>query len=226
MKKVLTVNCSSEYWPHADFGERCNDTRILWKSPEDVALVVYPGGSDVDPSLYGHKKHPRTGSSLARDKRDLAVFHQAKEKGVPCVGICRGGQFLTVASGGFMYQDVSGHAIGGTHLALTYDKKLISVTSSHHQMFGWPLPEGAQPLMWSFNRLSRWYETEPDVKVVPPPKELEGVYYPHTESLAVQWHPEWMEDGSKSVDYYKGLLEKFLRPLVDKRFKIAVPAQI
>jgi len=50
------------------------------------------------------------------------------------VGICRGSQFLTVMSGGRLFQDVSGHAIMGTHLIKFKDGSSLGITSTHHQM--------------------------------------------------------------------------------------------
>ena len=106
---------------------------------KDVDLVVFTGGADVNPELYGEKKIPGTGVDPARDERDIAVFEYYKN--IPKVGICRGSQFLNVKNGGALWQDVNYH--GRSHdlinlLALPgtkfdYDTK-VAVTSTHHQM--------------------------------------------------------------------------------------------
>ena len=48
----------------SEFGEpTVNDSRLV-KTPEDVALVVFTGGHDVTPSLYGEPKGRWTYNSV------------------------------------------------------------------------------------------------------------------------------------------------------------------
>ena len=57
---------------------------------EDAQLVVFTGGEDVTPSLYGCKKHRTTRSNLDRDKREQDIFNKINPKKQVCLGICRG----------------------------------------------------------------------------------------------------------------------------------------
>ena len=72
-------------------------------------LVCFTGGEDVSPHLYGQPVHPLTFSSVRRDEKEKAIFDACCERNLPMVGICRGGQFLNVMSGGKMYQHVTNH---------------------------------------------------------------------------------------------------------------------
>src|SRR5690606_10288046 len=88
-------------------------TKRGWKEAEnvfDADLMLFCGGSDVDPSYYNHNKHSTTYSNIERDKHETKKWELAKELGIPCAGICRGGQFLHVMNGGELYQNVDGHA--------------------------------------------------------------------------------------------------------------------
>lgn len=57
---------------------------------EDAQLVVFTGGEDVTPSLYGCKKHRTTYSNLKRDQDEQAIFNKIDPKKQVCLGICRG----------------------------------------------------------------------------------------------------------------------------------------
>jgi len=211
--KVLSLGFGI-YEAHKYFGEPCHDIEVIFKSPEDVSLVVLPGGADIHPSLYGHENHPTTGASVARDRRELTVFSQARKHGIPVAGICRGAQMLTALAGGYLYQDVSGHH--SNHLVDTYDGKRFKVTSCHHQMFGLPLPPDSIPLMWSTEPQSSYYATA-KTRISHIDKEMEGVWYPSIYGMAIQWHPEWMDEDSDAVRYYRDCLEKYVRPITEKK---------
>ncbi|MFA6594605.1 MAG: gamma-glutamyl-gamma-aminobutyrate hydrolase family protein [Candidatus Buchananbacteria bacterium] len=226
-KKVLVVGCQSYYDPHVSFGTYTGDIKLLEKDPASVRLVVFIGGADINPKLYGHEKFELTGCSDACDNRDIAVFNSAQANHVPCAGICRGGQFLTVMAGGHLIQHVSGH--GCSHSMTTHTGKEMKVTSTHHQMFGWPLPEGAQLLGWATEKYAkkaynqnkiyssllktRWascteYAYEP--AHVEPDYEPEIVYYPNINSLAAQYHPEMMDESTEGFKFYVEQVEKLL----------------
>jgi hypothetical protein len=47
------------------------------KTLKSADLVLFTGGEDVDPSLYGEPKHPFTGSNLERDLYEQKIYKQA-----------------------------------------------------------------------------------------------------------------------------------------------------
>ena len=57
---------------------------------EDAQLVVFTGGADVSPSLYGCKKYPTTCCYAKRDKEEKITFDKINPKTQVCLGICRG----------------------------------------------------------------------------------------------------------------------------------------
>lgn len=69
--------------------------------------IVFSGGSDLDPELYGAEAHAETnGIVRERDDFELALMRAALERDLPVLAICRGSQVLNVALGGGIEQHV------------------------------------------------------------------------------------------------------------------------
>lgn len=74
--------------------------------------IMFTGGSDVDPALYGEAPHPTTKVKPQRDAAELLLLRAALAADLPVLGVCRGMQLMAVAYGGSLYQhlpDVLGH---------------------------------------------------------------------------------------------------------------------
>lgn len=116
----------------------------------EVDGLLLPGGWDVDPSFYGEAPDPKLGETdVELDRTELAMFHQARERGIPVMGICRGQQLINVAMGGSLIQHLDAHDardIGRKHLqhavevvdpdselARAAGRRSIRVNSLHHQ---------------------------------------------------------------------------------------------
>lgn len=157
-----------------------------------LKLIVFTGGEDVTPAYYGEEKQPYTLNNPKRDKMEETIFNAAKKLKIPMVGICRGAQFLTVMNGGKLHQHVTGHT--SSHGIKTLENELIQVTSTHHQVMR---PEGTthQMLAWD----ERHGVAHPEV-----------VEYPLTNSLAIQFHPEYMAGESSAVRYSTDLIKELM----------------
>lgn len=176
----------------------------------DADLVQFTGGADVDPRYYGEKKHPRTYSNPDRDVREKDLFDILLRRGTPMTGICRGGQFLNVMSGGKMYQDVSGH--GRSHDAYDVNTgEVVEVTSTHHQMMR-PSEDGEVILVaHEAGHRCVWdeaAETFIEMEVNAFWDDIEAVYYRHTKSLCFQPHPEFAKKECK--DLYFRYIHQYL----------------
>ena len=111
--------------------------------------LLLPGGWDVDPALYGEQPDAKVGDiDHELDETELRMFHQAREREIPVLGICRGQQVINVAMGGSLVQHLDDHdvrALGRSHLAhaikVEPESELgraagggaIRVNSLHHQ---------------------------------------------------------------------------------------------
>jgi len=117
--------------------------------------LLFSGGSDLDPELYGQETHAETANVVPeRDRAEIALLQAALERDMPVLAVCRGSQVLNVARGGDLVQhlpDVVGdekhkHTPG---VFADHDVALVSgtrvqqilgdhapVKSHHHQGYG------------------------------------------------------------------------------------------
>src|SRR6185437_5808851 len=78
--------------------------------------LIFSGGDDLDPALYGQEAHAETtGVKPARDRGELALLRAALERDLPVLAICRGSQLLSVALGGDLVQHLPDEAGGERH---------------------------------------------------------------------------------------------------------------
>lgn len=152
-----------------------------------ASLVVFVGGEDVSPFLYGERTIKGTHTNPTRDLFEISALRMCPND-TPKIGICRGAQFLNVMNGGSLYQDVDKHGV--THRMWDVDNsdERISVTSTHHQMMI-PHELGKIISVARETTLLKWAggTTKPDAKR----QDIEVVHYPHTNTLCFQYHPEY-----------------------------------
>lgn len=182
---------------------------------EFADVIVFPGGHDVTPSLYGQEKLKGTTTNWNRDLHEIAVYQEFNH--IPKVGICRGSQFLNVMAGGSLWQDVDRHGISGTHrvwCSLTHT--VYDVTSTHHQQMI-PAPHGE--VLATANLSTRkvsdqgQYSFKRDSNLIIGGDDIEAVWYPEEESLCYQPHPEYRGNASCEFHFWT-LFEETIYPLV------------
>lgn len=180
---------------------------------EEADLVVFTGGEDVTPDLYNEPVHPRTSSSVNRDKQEVKEYSAARSLNKKMIGICRGSQLLCVLAGGKLVQHQDNPLF--IHPIETIGGQTIEVTSSHHQaQYPYILnPDSYKLLAWTKN-LSKYHEDGYKKEIdLPEDKEAEIVLYPKINALGIQGHPEWMfgeKKHEKSLEYLNELLDMFM----------------
>lgn len=172
--------------------------------------LIFSGGADLDPDLYGQEAHPETsGVTEERDRFELALLEAALARDMPVLAICRGSQVLNIACGGDLIQhlpDVIGDekhkhtpgAFADHHVTLEEGTRLggllgvrAPVKSHHHQGFG-RIGEGL--------RVAAHAEDGTIEAVEDPDRRF---------ALGVLWHPEAGED--------QKLFEELVREAADYR---------
>jgi len=153
--------------------------------------IMFTGGSDVNPDLYGEPPHATTKVKPERDTAELLLMRAALAADLPLLGICRGMQLMCVAYGGRLHQhlpDVLGHndhrpvsgpkfgehpvmLTGGT-LAAKILGDSVTVNSFHHQ--GCADPGTLVPTGWC-----------PDDNLIEVVEDPSKAF-----AIGVQWHPE------------------------------------
>jgi putative glutamine amidotransferase len=157
--------------------------------------LIFSGGADLDPELYGQEAHPETdGVTEERDRFELTLLEAALARDMPVLAICRGSQILNIARGGDLIQhlpDVIGdekhkHTPGafadhdvtleeGTRLGGLLGER-APVKSHHHQGLG-RIGEGLRVAA---------HAEDGTIEAVEDPD--------HRFALGVLWHPEAGED--------------------------------
>ncbi len=165
--------------------------------PEEILArldgLIFTGGGDVEPALYGAAEHEASyGMNAERDRAEGDLIRAAIAGEKPMLCICRGIQILNVALGGTLQQhlpDVVGEDIlhrapprepvphpvnitPGTLLAETIGATECTPDSWHHQAVDQP-GAGLKPIARA------------------PDGTIEALAHEsHPFLLAVQWHPE------------------------------------
>ena len=194
-------------------------------------IVVFGGGSDVNPILYGEDPLPGTIYNDERDAWCMNLWRNSEDK--LKIGICRGGQFLNVMNGGKLWQHVDQH--GRSHqLKDEFTGEKWHVSSTHHQMFR-PARDAIVVATARETTFKQAYTTNWKLKNDNTPvdnfmkKDIEVLYYPGTMSLCFQPHPEYITPPSTKTyfgDVYhrmvKGTLEEQEAERKAKIAKVAV----
>ncbi len=172
--------------------------------------LLLTGGDDIDPSWYDEAN--QFGKSVIDPKRDrveILLTRQARESGLPILGICRGIQLMNVAFGGSLYQDTSLRSGTGAHqveepyvylehpVSISRDSRMFGlagagtaqVNSRHHQIL---------------NRIAPGFTATafaPDGVVEAIENLLGGCYL-----VGVQWHPEMSPTHGLSIAVFQDFL--------------------
>lgn len=180
-------------------------------------IVLYGGGEDISPSIYGEGESRYAHAPARpsdRDAFEIAAFLRAKMVGAYNYGICRGAQLLCCLSGGILVQHVNNHSGRNHWISLPDQPKKYMTSSAHHQMM-WPYnmaPEKFKLIAWADENLSQIYAfNEKDVRSsIGDKKEPEVVWFPETKSLCIQGHPEFMSSSrAPLVVWSRELLQQY-----------------
>lgn len=116
MKKELKV-CTAWSAFFGSFEKQFPNLQLL-ENPfevENYDLVIFPGGEDISPSLYGARNKHCGAINGGRDEFERMTFKYAYDKTkIKILGICRGHQLINAILGGYVIQDIreefgSGH---------------------------------------------------------------------------------------------------------------------
>lgn len=179
------------------------------KIMKDVDCVIFPGGSDICPTLYydeqkWHGIKDDTDYSSERDVSDYILLSYCLEKDIPVLAICRGMQMLSVVSGADMIQDIGqwckeqGIKYSNTHRDTkkenfaSHSVSVVSKDSLLYKITGKKtiskVPSWHHQAVANIDntRLVKTAQTETDNKMI-----IEGVERPDKKfCVGIQFHPE------------------------------------
>lgn len=107
----------------------CEDTESAVDFLRGIDGIVFTGGEDVSPLVYGEDPLKELGyADIRRDRWEIALYTAALETGIPILGICRGIQLMNVAEGGTVYQDINSQ----TESRMGHFPRELPMESLHH----------------------------------------------------------------------------------------------
>jgi putative glutamine amidotransferase len=160
--------------------------------------VLFTGGGDAHPDLYGSQHHPLVDHvDPDRDRVEVHLLKAVIEKEMPFLGICRGLQIVNVALGGTLFEDILdqrpaslrhdwssdmprdylAHMVQinlNSSIGQILGQTDVSVNSLHHQGIKALAPDLTATALAPDGLIEAF--------------ELPGYRF----GLAVQWHPEWL----------------------------------
>lgn len=165
---------------------------------KSVDGVIFAGGNDFDPALYGSDAYDLVESySTDQDRSNLELLGIAIEENKPILGICRGMQLINIYYGGSLYEDLPSqfsnsvshrygpdgfayHNVNFKEISRLYEKlggeKSRQVNSMHHEGIR-NLADGLMVTAISDDGLI---------------EAIENPYY-NNFMMGVQWHPEYSD---------------------------------
>jgi putative glutamine amidotransferase len=190
---------------------------------ERVDGVLFSGGGDIHPAVFGGKDHPEISQvDEDRDRVEIELYRNIIRQGIPFLGICRGLQVINAASGGTLYTHIADQhpnalehynypILPYTHLShsvqVEKNSKLRAITeqtelrvnSLHHQ--------GIDRLADGFTATA--FAPDGIIEAI----EKNG----HPYGLAVQWHPEWLLDHPPMLALFQSFIKAVKRQVKGKR---------
>lgn len=143
MGKVVGITSGAFYGSFLDICEQLGSKPVRLDAVENVDnfdLIILPGGSDINPEIYGQENtHSSISSySIARDVFEIRVLENAIKLGKQVLGVCRGHQLINAALGGELLQEVSLIQRHGSYHSLESKGGIVGkifdkVNSIHHQ---------------------------------------------------------------------------------------------
>jgi putative glutamine amidotransferase len=195
-----------------------SDLSLIPEFVDRLDGILFSGGDDLDPALFGETRHPNAEPiDPDRQRFELALIAEVEKRRMPALGICLGCQLMNVHRGGSLNQflpdeqrdealehrrlapgdSTRRHAVKlepGTRLAAAVGKGEISVNTRHKQ---------------SVNRTGKGLR----VIAKAPDGVVEAIEDPsHPFFMAVQWHPENLSNEPEHLAPFKLLVEHARKP--------------
>ena len=176
--------------------------------------ILFIGGNDMDPSLYGEKWHPK---AVHMDERrqnfELALMAEVEKRRLPTLGVCFGSQLMNVYRGGSLHQFLPDTpregAIEHRRLDMTQPppKHAVNVDTNSNlgKAIGKSHIEANSYHKQAANKLGRGLK----VVATAPDGVIEGFEDPTFPLFAaVQWHPERLNDTPEHLGLFRLLVNK------------------
>lgn len=188
------------------------DLSLIPQLVDTLDGILFSGGNDLDPTLYGETYHPKAVPiDPARQRFEMALLEEVERRRTPALGICLGSQLMNVYRGGSLTQFIPEE----NRAPAIEHRKIENVTPRHGvrvepaslvaQAVGKTDIDANSSHKQAVKRLGRGLRaigTAPD-------GVIEGVEDPSLPLfLGVQWHPERLHDEKDHLALFKLLVDR------------------
>jgi putative glutamine amidotransferase len=186
------------------------DTALVGEYVDLVDGILFSGGNDLNPELYGESWHPKTDKiDPDRQRFEMALLAEVERRRMPVLGVCLGSQVMNVYRGGSLNQFLPDVAGTLEHRKVGPDLKRHAVQLDATSQIGQAVGKGEISVntyhKQSVNRLGRGLR----VIATAPDGVIEGFEDPSFPLFAaVQWHPERLTSEAEHLAPFKLLVER------------------
>ena len=195
------------------------DSETIINILDSIDGIIFSGGGDFNPLWSGDEPSPRLGHiNSSRDHFELLTSLLARNRQIPILGICRGLQCIAIASGGKVAQDIE-ESRKLAAKSLLSDGEMVRLIKHNQDADRKECTHSVEidpnSILYSIYKTKKLFVNSfhhqavsyigPKLKITA--KAADGVVeaLESTEFkpfLAVQWHPEWLEeDGLKLFEW-------------------------
>ncbi len=157
--------------------------------------ILFTGGHDVSPGIYGEEPAEACGASCQlRDEMESFILKLCLEDGKPFLGICRGIQFLNAYLGGSLYQDLPSEYESNIehHMEPPYDRGAHKVEILKGSQLADIIGEGIIEVNSYHHQAIKDLSPKVEKMAVSEDGLVEAIAVKnHRFAIGVQWHPEF-----------------------------------
>ncbi len=187
------------------------DREVLRRFLDIADGVLFTGGDDIHPRIYGRTLHEKCGELCPeRDAMEFVLGEEFIKTDKPFFGICRGIQFLNVLYGGDLWQDLPGeYGYRSVHnQGSHYDRHAHNVTPVSGGLLASIVGDDTFPVNTAHHQAVKGLAEGLVLEAVADDGVIEA--FSSTDrrfGLAVQWHPEYLIAHDKNAS---ALFEAFI----------------
>jgi putative glutamine amidotransferase len=188
------------------------DISLIPQYVDLIEGILFSGGNDLDPALYGQSWHERAERiDPDRQRFDMALLAEIERRRTPTLGVCLGSQIMNVYRGGSLHQflpDVARDA-ALEHRRIGTELKRHSVTLDTNSQIGRAIGKSEISVNTYHKQSADTLGRGLRVIATAPDGVIEGFEDPTFPLFAaVQWHPERLTDEAEHLAPFKLLVEK------------------
>jgi putative glutamine amidotransferase len=176
---------------------------------EKIDGILLTGGGDIDPNLYGGDPNTTMLVHRLRDDFEIALIREARQRGLPMLGICRGCQIINVALGGTVRNLRKEQEVKSLHLVLSGHVVDLNPDSKLAETLG--VTHLAKVVSLHGNSVGK---PAPGVTIAAtgPGDVIEAIEANSADQkgwiVGIQWHPELTLDKQVQQKVFKSLVDR------------------